>query len=37
MDDKESIQLLFSPGFSTVDTVSDISGRELGWMWLKLD
>ncbi len=30
MDDKESIQLLFSPGFSTVDTISDISGRGVG-------
>ncbi|MFW5648394.1 MAG: chemotaxis protein CheW [Candidatus Alkaliphilus sp. MAG34] len=30
MDDKESIQLLFNPGFSTVDAVSDISGRGVG-------
>lgn len=30
MDDKEVIQLLFSPGFSTADKISDISGRGVG-------
>ncbi|QUH20815.1 chemotaxis protein CheA [Alkaliphilus sp. B6464] len=30
MDNKELIQLLFSPGFSTADKISDISGRGVG-------
>ncbi len=30
MDNKESIQLLFNPGFSTVEEVSDLSGRGVG-------
>ena len=30
MTEKEAIDLLFSPGFSTADTVSDISGRGVG-------
>lgn len=30
MDNKEAIQFLFSPGFSTADTISDISGRGVG-------
>jgi len=30
MDNKELIQLLFTPGFSTADKISDISGRGVG-------
>ncbi len=30
MDDNEIIQLLFHPGFSTADKISDISGRGVG-------
>lgn len=30
MDDKEIVQLLFSPGFSTAEKISDISGRGVG-------
>lgn len=30
MDNKEAIQLLFNPGFSTADKISDISGRGVG-------
>ncbi|MEN1759426.1 chemotaxis protein CheA [Anoxynatronum sibiricum] len=30
MEDKEVIQFLFHPGFSTADTVSDLSGRGVG-------
>ena len=30
LTEKEAIDLLFSPGFSTADTVSDISGRGVG-------
>lgn len=30
MEDKEILQLLFNPGFSTVETVSDLSGRGVG-------
>ncbi len=30
LDDKEAVQLLFHPGFSTADKISDISGRGVG-------
>ena len=30
LSEKEAIDLLFSPGFSTADTISDISGRGVG-------
>ena len=30
MDNKEAVHLLFSPGFSTMDKISDISGRGVG-------
>ena len=30
MDNKEAVQLLFKPGFSTADKISDISGRGVG-------
>ncbi|KXG75770.1 chemotaxis protein CheA [Thermotalea metallivorans] len=30
LDDKEAVNLLFSPGFSTADKISDISGRGVG-------
>lgn len=30
MSDREAIQLIFSPGFSTAQTVSDVSGRGVG-------
>lgn len=30
MDDNEALQLIFAPGFSTSETVSDLSGRGVG-------
>lgn len=30
MTDKEAVDLLFKPGFSTADTISDVSGRGVG-------
>lgn len=30
LDEKEAIELLFKPGFSTADKISDISGRGVG-------
>ena len=30
LDDREAIELIFAPGFSTADTVTDISGRGVG-------
>lgn len=30
MPDEEAIRLIFAPGFSTLDTVSDLSGRGIG-------
>ncbi|MBS3995461.1 MAG: chemotaxis protein CheA, partial [Alkaliphilus sp.] len=30
MDNKEAVQLLFKPGFSTIEKISDISGRGVG-------
>ncbi len=34
MTEKELLSLVFSPGFSTADKVSEVSGRALVWMWL---
>jgi two-component system chemotaxis sensor kinase CheA len=30
MDDREAMNLIFQPGFSTADTISDVSGRGVG-------
>ena len=30
MNDKDAVDLLFKPGFSTADTISDVSGRGVG-------
>jgi two-component system chemotaxis sensor kinase CheA len=33
MSDKEKINLIFIPGFSTAEKVSDVSGRGVGMTW----
>ena len=33
LTDQEAVNLVFTPGFSTVAQVSDLSGRGVGWMW----
>ncbi|WP_420340882.1 chemotaxis protein CheA [Vibrio mexicanus] len=33
MSDKQVLNLIFAPGFSTAEQVSDISGAALVWMW----
>jgi CheA signal transduction histidine kinase len=30
MSDREALDLIFMPGFSTADTITDISGRGVG-------
>ena len=32
LSEEEAFQLLFLPGFSTSESISDISGRGVGWM-----
>lgn len=27
------LELVFLPGFSTSEVVTDVSGRGVGWMW----
>jgi two-component system chemotaxis sensor kinase CheA len=33
LDEKQCLQLIFMPGFSTKDQISSVSGRAWAWMW----
>ena len=33
MTAEQAVDLLFSPGFSTAENITDVSGRGLDWMW----